>query len=309
MASRDAYNALTEHPRFKYRGCAPDPDEPHLAVGSQELEDGRRVRVPVTSWQAPDIDGGEPTDVRVARETAAIDVCVECPVMMACHTYSNTLDADGKLVEEFAVLGGERWQTRTRRLVEARSGMVPEAAPDDRFATDQKKAILKALALRWDAREIAQVALMNIRTANWQRSHLANLLGLSKDATRMQLLEAAQARGLIDAAWVRADDGSVPAVVTSMKARQETVQGPRRTAGRRPSRTKFTAIAGQLVVDVDVAQRRPRPEPSARPAASEPLPLAIPGQLDLDAELAELLDSPEATVHTLIPAKRLEAAA
>ncbi|MFE1949955.1 hypothetical protein ACFW9D_05735 [Streptomyces sp. NPDC059524] len=246
LSSRGAYDALSEHPRFKYRGCAPDPDDPTLASGSQELADGTRVRVPVTAWQAPDVDGGERPQERIAREAAAIDVCVECPIMMACHTYANTPGPDGKLVEEFAVLGGERWQARTRRLVKARSGMAPAAAPDVRFTTDQKKDLLYALARHTDPWDVATVANMDLRTANWQRSSLVRLLGLPKSASRNEFLERALERGLVDAKWVRLDDGSVPAVARDMRTTADPKPAPLRTRGPRPGRAKFKAIAGQL---------------------------------------------------------------
>lgn len=275
MSPTAAHQELVDHKYYRYRGCAPDPDDPSLAAGSIE-QDGQMVRVPLSAWSAPDLDGGEPQDVRIARENAAIGVCVGCAVRVLCSRYANTVDSDGHVTEPQGVLGGERGLDRHRRLIERRHEVVA-AAPDARFNTDQKRAIIKALALRWDAREVAQVAGMDIRTANWQRSHLVRLLGLPKDATRMRLLEAAQARGLVQADWVRADDGTVPAVVTAMKAHEETVQGPRRTVGRRPGRAKFAAIVGQL---------------------------------DLDAELAALTAAPAvAVVHSLPTAMPLEAAA
>ncbi|MFI8792605.1 hypothetical protein [Streptomyces sp. NPDC055105] len=309
MSPTAAYQELVDHKNYRYRGCAPDPDEPWLAAGGTE-QDGKTVRVPLSAWSAPDLDGGEPQDVRIAREAAAIDVCVGCAVMVACARYANTVDSEGHVTEPQGVLGGERGLDRHRRLI-ARRHEVVAAAPDARFDTDQKRDILKALALRWDAREVAQVALMDIRKANWHRSNVANLLGLPKTATRMQVLEAAQARGLVPASWVRADDGTVPAVVTGMKATEETVQGPRRTAGRKPGRAKFAAIEGQLHVEFDVARREPSPVPEREPASDEPLDLVSLGQLelDLDAELAALTAAPVAVVHSLPTAMPLEAAA
>ncbi|MFC9497677.1 hypothetical protein [Streptomyces sp. NPDC056982] len=306
ISQQAAYEELVDHPYYRYRVCAPDPDEPHLAAGSIE-QDGKLVRIPFSAWSAPDLDGGERQDVRIARENLAIEGCLGCRVMVACNRFANTVDADGHVTEPDGVLGGERGLDRHRRLI-ARRHEVVAAAPDARFDTDQKRDILKALALRWDAREVAQVALMDIRKANWHRSNVANLLGLPKTATRMQVLEAAQARGLVPASWVRADDGTVPAVVTGMKATEETVQGPRRTAGRKPGRAKFAAIEGQLHVEFDVARREPSPVPEREPVSDEPLDLVSLGQLDLDAELAALT-APVAVVRSLPTAMPLEAAA
>lgn len=265
------YEALTEHPHYRYRGCAPDPDEPSLAAGVVELKDGRVLRVPVTAWETPDVDGGESQTVRLERETAAINVCFGCPVMLACAAYANTVGADGKLLEPEGIQGGERALERHKRLIRSRQAETPAPAADAAFATKQKQDLLYALARHTDPWDIATVADMDLRTANWQRSSLVRLLGLPKTATRNQVLERALERGLVDPKHVRMDDGSVPAVVRDMKTTPEPAPKLPPTRGRRPARSKFACIEGQLGFD------------------------------DLAA--------PEATVHTLIPAKRLEAAA
>jgi hypothetical protein len=59
---------------------------------------------------------------------------------------------------------------------------------------------------------MVRAEMPDVRTANWQRSALVRLLGLPKTATRMQVLEAARARGRLEGIEVVADDGSVPAI-------------------------------------------------------------------------------------------------
>ncbi|MEU1134447.1 hypothetical protein ABZ383_32080, partial [Streptomyces sp. NPDC005900] len=226
-------------------------------------------------WSAPDIDGGEPQDERITREDAAIEVCVECPVMMLCHTYANTVDADGHLTEPYGVLGGERALERHKRLVARRHELVA-AAPDARFDTPQKQAVLRALAAYTGAGDVAAAAGMDVRTANWQRSHLVTLLGLKRTASRNDLLDAAAARGLLQGVSVTRDDGTVPAIAPPTRptaAERRARRTARRTTGRpaprqtppstphrgtamsrapvrirAPRRTRFTAITGQLTL-------------------------------------------------------------
>ncbi|MFF1358719.1 hypothetical protein [Streptomyces sp. NPDC058297] len=221
-----AYEELVDHKNYRYRGCAPDPDEPWLAAGSFE-ENGKTVRVPVSAWSAPDLDGGESQDVRIARENAAIEVCVGCPVMMLCNRHANTVDEDGHLAEPQGVLGGERGLDRHKRLI-ARRHEVVAAAPDARFQTVQKQAVLKALAAHSDPLEVAAAAGLDERTTNWQRSQMVTLLGLPRNASRGDLLAAAAGRGLLDGVSVVEDGKDVPAIVP-----------PGRPAATAPSATKL----------------------------------------------------------------------
>lgn len=258
------HEALTDHPYFRYRGCAPDEDDPSRAAGDLE--------VPVSAWWDPDVDGGEPQKVRIAREAAAKRVCAGCAVLVECRTYANSLTPDGKLAEPFFVRGGQTALERHKRLIAIKQAEAPAPADDAAFATVQKRDLLYAFARHTDPWDIARVANMDLRTANWQRSSLVRLLGLPKTASRNDVLERVLERGLVERRWVRMDDGSVPAVVRDMKTTPEPAPAPLRTKGRRPARSKFSCIEGQLGFD-------------------------------------DLAAAPEATVHTLIPAKRLEAAA
>jgi len=63
MTPNRAYTTLTEHPHYRYRGCAPDPDQPTRAQGN--------LAVPVDAWGPYTEDGGELTSVRNARQAAA----------------------------------------------------------------------------------------------------------------------------------------------------------------------------------------------------------------------------------------------
>ncbi|MFM9780379.1 WhiB family transcriptional regulator [Streptomyces scabiei] len=201
---RSAYVAWTEHRFFKYRGCAPDVDDPSRAAGDPELA--------LDAWHGPDVDGGEPQKERRAREAAAKAVCARCPVLAECAAYASTVSPEGKLVEPDGIRGGRTALERHRAFIQHRHE-VAEPAPAVRFQTKQKQDVLAALAGHSDPCRVAEVAGVDWRTASWQRSRLVTQLNLCKvSATRMQVLEEAVARGLLDVSLVVADDGSVPAV-------------------------------------------------------------------------------------------------
>lgn len=193
-----------EHPRFRYRGCAPDVDDPTRMAGDTSLHVG--------AHDEPDAFSPEGQRKRRAREEAAVEVCLGCPVMVACDAYATSVTPDGRLAQPRGVWGGRRALERHKLLIARRAAAV--AAPDSRFETEQKQAVLRALAVCWEPFEVAARAGLgsDVRKANWQRSSLVRLLGLPKDATRMQALEAARGRGLLDGVTVVADDGTVPAV-------------------------------------------------------------------------------------------------
>lgn len=277
-SSTVAYRALTEHRFYAYRGCAPDADDPTRMAGNPDL--------PVGAHHAPDTDGGEEQAVRRAREDAAVEVCLACPVMVACDGYASSITPDGKLAEPDGVQGGRRALERHRAFIRTRHEVTGQA-PDTRFATAQKRAVVRALAAHSDPYQVAVAAGMDVRTANWQRSKLTTLLGLPHDASRAQFLAAAAERGLLDGVEVVADDGTVPAVppptrmpdpvpepapVVAVVEAEETGMPGVRLRLRSPRRDRFADIDGQLAL--------------------------------WDAELTEL-----AHVHNLFTATRLEAAA
>jgi hypothetical protein len=209
ISSVKALQLFTEHPRFKYRQCAPDVDDQGRAAGNTALS--------CNAWIMEDRDGVEPRKEREAREAATIDVCVSCPVMVWCDAYANSVRADGRLAEPAGIWGGRtardrlaRFKARPRREV-VKAAVV--AAPVGQVRTPQKLAVLLALAMSWDVQQVADAAGMDVRTANWQRSRLVTLLGFCRESTsRMQMLGAAVGLGLVDASVVVADDGSVLAV-------------------------------------------------------------------------------------------------
>lgn len=284
-----AYEAFTEHRFYAYRGCAPDVDRPARMAGNPDL--------PLGAHQAPDTDGGEPQAARRAREAAALEVCLKCPVMVACDAYASSVRSDGKLAEPDGVWGGRTALERHRALIKSRQ--AAPAAPDRRFHTPQKRAVLRAFAAVWEPYEVAERAGVDVRTANWQRSNLTTLLGLPRTASRGQMLAAAGERGLLDGVTVVADDGSVPAV---------------------PPPTRMPPSEASAVTS---ARQTPFAAPSPRPEAPSPRddvgpyePTRVPsprrdrftgiaGQLALwETELSEL-----AEVHALFPATALGAAA
>jgi hypothetical protein len=248
-----------EHPFFRYRGCAPDPDAPMRMAGNPSL--------PVGAHHAPDAFAPESQAVRIAREEAAVEVCLNCPVMVQCDAYASSVTAEGRLAEPDGVWGGRRALERHKALIAARH--AAPAAPDRRFATPQKQAVLRAFAAVWDPYEVAAAAGVDVRTANWQRSNLTTLLGLPRTASRGQLLAAAAERGLLEDVVVVADDGSVPAVPpptrmpTPPEPVTETTVEPASAGARtalpepgpyeptrvpRPRRDRFTDIDGQLAL-------------------------------------------------------------
>ncbi|MFD1278040.1 hypothetical protein ACFQ51_56830 [Streptomyces kaempferi] len=85
--------------------------------------------------------------------------------------------------------------------------------------------MLRALAAHTDPYEVAAAARMDVRTAGWQRSAIVTLMGLSRSASRMELLTAAVERGLVDAALVVADDGTVLACPSGVKTHTVEANG------------------------------------------------------------------------------------
>ena len=296
--SSAAYRALTEHRFYAYRGCAPDADDPTRMAGDP--------RLPVGAHHAPDVDGGEEQAVRRAREDAAVEVCLSCPVMVACDAYASSVTAEGRLAEPDGVAGGRRALERHRAFIRTRHE-VSVQAPDTRFNTLQKQAVLRAFAGCWEPYEVAAAAevelrrltraagksdaecRLDVRTANWQRSNMATLLGLPHDGTRAQFLAAAAERGLLGGVAVVADDGTVPAVPPPTRM-PDPVPEPTPVAVEEPEQSEEAGMPGARL-----RLRSPRRDRFAD----------IEGQLALwEAELTEL-----APVHDLFTATPLEAAA
>lgn len=254
--AHDAYQAFTEHPRFKYRGCAPDTDQPTRAAGNTDLS--------VDAWEPPDLDGGEDQGVRRRREEAAIEVCIDCPVMVLCLTYATSVLPDGRIAEEHGIFGGTRALERHRGHIRARQ----EEDALRRLRTPQKQAVLHALVLHDDAELVAAAAGLDVRTANWQRSAMATLLGLDKHtATREQILQAARHRGLLPAQAPAAVPGAPPS--PQQADSEPTSVRPVRIPA--PDRRRFTAVPGQLDLDHALADHRPHPHLHLVPQAPAPV--------------------------------------
>lgn len=225
MTPYAAYVAWTEHRYFRYRGCAPDVDQPHRAAGNPALS--------LDAWNGPDADGGEPQKERREREEAAKEVCLSCPVMVACDRYANSVTAGGKLAEPDGIRGGRTALERHRRFIKVRHRVVVAPAPVEQIRTPQKLAVLNALAAHTDPEAVAGAAGMDVRTANWQISRLRSQLGLRAGASRMQILEAARERGLLE-------------------------DGPSRARVKSPPREKFTHVAGQIALwELELAELAP----------------------------------------------------
>lgn len=201
-----ARQALTDHPHYKYRGCAPDPDSPRMSAADD--------RVSLDAWLPYTGDGAEPQRERHARERAAVAICGHCPVRALCASYANTETADGHLAEPEGIWGGELPLVRHRALIARRAaadagGLLASRLADAR--TPQKRAVLLALARDTDAELVAHRAGMDVRTSNWHRSALVTMLGLDREtATRDQLLAAALHHRLIPRSTRVRPDGRWP---------------------------------------------------------------------------------------------------
>jgi hypothetical protein len=248
-----ALQALTEHPFYRYRGCAPDPDNPRRAQGNPELS--------VDAWNGPDADGGEGQKVQRVREEDAKWVCRRCPLVEVCDAYASSVVGSGssaRLAEPRGVWGGRTALERHRRFIGQRHRVV-EAAPSEHLQTEQKQAVLQALAVHSDPEAVARAAGVDWRTASWQRSRLVTQFSLDKSrATRTELLREAVRRGLLDAGVVVEDDGSVPAVPPS----------PPRSRGRRTTAEVEAGPGGggQLSLD-DVLEPAPASVTDLYPSA------------------------------------------
>ncbi|MFF9287470.1 WhiB family transcriptional regulator [Streptomyces griseosporeus] len=270
--SEQLHREWLDHPHFRYRGCAPDVDDPMRMAGNPALHVG--------AHHGPDAWVPEGQKERRAREDAAIEVCLNCPVMVQCDAYASSVvwvNGMPKVAEPDGVWGGRRSLERHKALIESRPETV--AAPDHALRTPQKRAVLRALAVCWDPFEVAEAAGLDVRTANWQRSIIVTKLGLAKDASRMRVLAVARERGLLDGVDLVVDDGTVPAVppptrVTAVDT-VETVVEPVGSAPevavwphRRPRRSsRVRVIPGQLAI----FDETPTPAPNRAPATVKSL--------------------------------------
>ncbi|PSK57042.1 Transcriptional regulator WhiB [Streptomyces sp. 111WW2] len=258
-SSRALRQAWEEHPHFRYRGCAEDQDVPGRAAGDVSLS--------LDAWHGDDRDGSEPQREREARQAAAVEVCLGCPVMVQCDAYASSVvveDGKARLAEPAGIWGGRLALERHRAFIKRRHE-VASAAPVRAVKTPQRLRVLEALAVHADAEAVAAAAGVDVRTANWQRSRLVTQLNLDKEsATRRELLAAAVKRGLLDAGVVVGDDGLVPAVPPpSPASRMPSVSGgtedpavppaavPAVLRGRvrRPGRRRVQVMPGQLSFD------------------------------------------------------------
>ncbi|MFE7111729.1 hypothetical protein ACFU9W_36515 [Streptomyces sp. NPDC057600] len=229
-----ARQQLVDDRHYKYRGCAPDEDNPTVSAADPD--------VPLDAWGPYTGDGAEPQKTRIDREKAAMAICTRCPVLALCHTYANTTVADAEgvehLVEPEGVMGGELALTRHRALiarrhaattggllaVEVRGDVVVRDLSEGR--TPQKRAVLAALARETDPELVAYRAGLDLRATNWHRSALVTLLGLDKErATRDQLLAAAMDQGLLPRSTRVRPDGpwAYAAAPTTDGARQRRI--------------------------------------------------------------------------------------
>ncbi|MGW2847274.1 hypothetical protein [Streptomyces sp. NPDC001274] len=253
-----AQQELTDHPHYRYRGCAPDPDTPAMAAGDPDVS--------VDAWAPYTGDGAEPQRDRIAREKAAVKVCGSCPVQALCGAYANTVVVEAgsgggpdvvRLAEPEGVWGGQIALERHRALIARRAGaaVVSEQALAE-ARSPQKLAVLRALAVELYEERVADRAGMDVRRTNWHRSALCGLLGLDKEsASRDDLLVAAVRYGLLsdvgrivwDGLWPiaaapntdgsrqrRVAPGFPPGLLAPRSRRRSTRPAGRGTASRGP---------------------------------------------------------------------------
>lgn len=258
-----AYQAWTEHRFYAYRGCAPDADMPSRAAGNTALT--------LDAWTGTTEDGGEDQATRRERQDAAVEVCLNCPVMVQCDVYGGMVGADGKLLDPYGIRGGRTALERHRRLVKSRKEPLPlpVPAPDHELRTVQKLAVLRALARHADPVAVAAAAReelrrelgagyeFDVRTAKWQLARITTQLGLEKSASRAEVLEAAVARGLL-----RREEVPAPAPVEGVPSAGRAPAGRRSRHGRR-----VAAVAGQLSFDDALEVAPPAPVIDLFPAA------------------------------------------
>ncbi|MEV4975614.1 WhiB family transcriptional regulator [Streptomyces scopuliridis] len=297
-----ARQQLTDHKHYRYRGCAPDPDQPQQSAADPD--------VALDAWGPYTGDGAEPQRDRHARERAAMAICARCPVLAACRAYGNAVLVEGgveHLAEPEGILGGELALTRHRALIARRhaattatvstagasgSGTGADAAPSPKMRdltgarTPQKRALLRALARETDTELVAYRAGMDVRSANWHRSALTAMLGLDKErATRAQLLATAVEHGLLPRSTRIRPDGPWPvaAAPTTDGIRQRRIEGR-----GRPVQLMLPGFEGMSRVHpapalrpgggCAPARRRARPPRLrlVRTPARRPVPLVLP---------------------------------
>ncbi|MFD8488587.1 WhiB family transcriptional regulator [Streptomyces sp. NPDC059712] len=233
------------------------------------------------AWHGDDRDGSEPQREREARQAAAVEVCLGCPVMVACDAYASSVvveDGQARLAEPAGIWGGRLALERHRTFIRRRHEVAP-AVPVRRVRTTQRLRVLEALAVHVTPEAVADAAGVDVRTANWQRSRLVTQLNLDREsATRRELLAAAVERGLLDAAVVVGDDGRVPAVPPPSPASRMPSAPP---SGPRARPARGGGGPARPVPVPAVLQGRVR-------RSGRPVPVG-PGQLSLDDALAPIV--------------------
>ncbi|MET8571817.1 hypothetical protein [Streptomyces sp. NPDC004783] len=273
MDAKKALQVWVEHPYYRYRGCAPDVDVPGRAAGDTALS--------LDAWHGSDRDGSEPQREREARQVAAVEVCLSCPVMVQCDAYANSVvveDGKPRLAEPEGIWGARTALERHRAFIKRRHE-VAVPAPAEQLKTPQKLRVLEALAVHVSPEAVAEAAGVDVRTANWQRSRLVTQLNLDKGtATRRELLAAAVERGLLDAAVVVGDDGRVPAVPPPSPSRPAAAGAGAVTGGVEEGAVPSSAVPSVLHGRV------------RRPGRGRRRVIVGPGQLSLDDFLAPVVN-------------------
>lgn len=203
-----AYDTLTRNPRFPYRACAPDPDNPTVTA----INPG----VPIGVWLACD---GESQITRPAREQQAIALCQACPILAECRTYALAHET-GRNHQD--VWGGQTPQQRVDEARRHQAGQQDTAAGPVDGPSQLDLRVLRALAAHRAPAAVARAAGLTLARTNWHRSKLVTYYRLDPaTATRGQLLHAARRAGHLDPTVVLVSDRGLTAAIPS---RQTSVE-------------------------------------------------------------------------------------
>ncbi|MFD0509372.1 WhiB family transcriptional regulator [Streptomyces chiangmaiensis] len=203
--------------------------------------------LPVGAHHEPDAWKPEGQKERRVREDKAIEVCLSCPVMVQCDAYASSVvwkNGDPKVAEPDGVWGGRRSLERHRALIAARHEVV--AAPDRRFRTPQKQAVLRALAVCWDPFEVASAA--GTAAAAPAAEVVAPGSSGSGDSDwpalvrrRLRPCDCSVPRHLSDRSYRMTTEIPTPAVSAEDEAAFETIRTDAVLAGRAMSSGQFLA--------------------------------------------------------------------
>lgn len=180
-----ALSRLEAHRFYRYRACAPDPDNPAVCQGD--------TSVPVDIQYGPD---DETQRARHARERIAKRLCGGCPLLTACQQYAIEHERHG-------VWGGMSTAERAKafRARQEPAAAEPQPEPLHRLLTGQRQVVLAALVVHGTEAALTAATGLDARTLRWQISRIASVFGLPEGRRdREHILAAAAAADVLPTA-------------------------------------------------------------------------------------------------------------